>query len=160
MKNLLKAALTPLAITAALFAQLPTEAFAASNTETYNNIKSQALSNPATNYSEGVAAFDRRDTPPSDAFMYSNAQFEMTGPIYGGQRIFLTEAGDAYNCDTTGCIYESAWNINQVFEKTYRGRALLFTTYGNVGGQCSLTKYRVTETETTQTQLATGRISC
>ena len=160
MKNLLKAALTPLAITAALFTQLPTEAFAASNIENYNNIKRQALSNPATNYSEGVAYFERRDTPPSDAVMYANAQFELHAHLYNGKRIFLTDAGDAYTCDKTGCVYESAWNINQVFEKTYRGRALMFVTYGNVGGQCALSEYRVTATKTTRTQIATGRISC
>jgi len=126
-----------------------------SSPQLYNQIKSQAQSNPTVSYMYGFAAFSPRDSAPSDSYMRQEAQFSVTD-ITGENKFYFTEQGDAYVCPSysDGCYYESAFSLNQVFERVARGNALKFKRLEQFQGNCVLVDYVVTKTYTVKNVIA------
>lgn len=128
-----------------------------SNQQNYNNVRQFAIDHPSVQFQSGIALFESRDTPPSDSYMINNAQFERNDVFPGTRRIYITNSGDAYICEDGNCSYESAFSINKVFERLYRGKALLFYRYENFNGSCSLVRYSVQREKTWKAVVAVAR---
>ena len=105
----------------------------------YEQLKTQGQSG---HFESGWGSMDPRDTPPSDRYMYENAQ--MTNTDFGSEtRLYITDSGDAYNCDPSLCRHESAFSLNRMFEVTYRTNALKFNLLERFNDKCVLVGYRV-----------------